>query len=66
VVGVKDRQTKKVRAKVVDGTDAGTLPSFVRRNVRQGSTVYTDEPRATRACGLTTSMTVLPTELGST
>ena len=46
VVGVKDRKTKKVRAKVVENTDALTLQGFVRRNVRQGSTVYTDEARA--------------------
>ena len=43
VAGIKDRKTKKVRAKVVDSTDAVTLQSFVRRNVRRGSTVYTDE-----------------------
>lgn len=43
VVGVKDRKTKKVRAKVVENTDAVTLQGFVRRNVRQGSTVYTDD-----------------------
>ena len=43
VVGVKDRKAKKVRAKVVDSTDARTLQTLVRPNVRRGSTVYTDE-----------------------
>ena len=32
VAGIKDRKTKKVRARVVDSTDAVTLQSFVRRN----------------------------------
>ena len=43
VVGVKDRKTKKVRARVVENTDAMTLQGFVRRNVEGGFTVYTDE-----------------------
>ena len=41
--GTAGRNTKKVRAKVVDSTDARTLQAFVRRNVERGSTVYTDE-----------------------
>ena len=46
VVGVKDRQTKKVTAKVVNRTDGETLQGFVRENVRLGAEVYTDDAAA--------------------
>lgn len=46
VVGVKDRQTKKVTAKVVKRTDGETLQEFVRENVRSGAEVYTDDAAA--------------------
>ncbi len=46
VVGVKDRQTKKVRARVVKYTDAETLQGFVREHVEDGATVYTDDAKA--------------------
>ena len=46
VVGIKDRETGKVVAKHVDRTDSETLQGFVRENVKQGSTVYTDDSRA--------------------
>ena len=45
VVGMKDRKTKKVQVKVVAGTDRGTLGSFVKRRIKKGAKVYTDEHR---------------------
>ena len=42
VVGVKDRRTKRVRAAVVENTDADTLKGFVAESVVQEATVYTD------------------------
>lgn len=48
VVGVKNRETKQVRARVVQRTDSRTLQSFVRENVEEGATVYTDESKAYR------------------
>ena len=46
VVGVKDRETNRVRAKVVETTDAETLQGFVEANTNESATVYTDEARA--------------------
>ena len=46
VVGVKDRKTKKVHARVVSTTDSDTLQGFVREHVEDGATVYTDEATA--------------------
>lgn len=46
VVGVKDRETKQVRAKVVRSTDGETLQAFVREHVEPGATVYTDDTGA--------------------
>ena len=46
VVGVKDRATKQVRAKVVEFTDKPTLQRFVYEHTRPGATVYTDEAAA--------------------
>ena len=46
VVGVKDRETKKVAAQVVESTDKATLQGFVRENVQEGATVYTDEHKS--------------------
>lgn len=43
VVGVKDRETNEVTAKVVGGTDAKTLHPFIKENVDAEATVYTDE-----------------------
>ena len=42
-VGVKDRETKTVRANVVPSTDAETLQGFIRWLRQVESTVYTDE-----------------------
>ncbi len=46
VVGVKDRETNKVDAEVVDSTDAPTLQEIVRRKTDKNAIVYTDEARA--------------------
>ena len=43
VVGAKDRETKQVRAKVVEHTDAKTLQGFVAKHADPEATVYTDE-----------------------
>jgi len=48
VAGVKDRETNKVRAKVVEATDAKTLQGFVRETAAPGATLYTDESGAYR------------------
>ena len=39
-------ERKRVRARVVQRTDSRTLQSFVRANVEEGATVYTDESKA--------------------
>lgn len=46
VVGMKDRETKQVRAKVVRNTDKPTLQGFVVEHTAPGATVYTDEAAA--------------------
>lgn len=46
VAGIKDRETKQVRTKVVRNTDAETLQGFVRESVVPGATVYTDDATA--------------------
>ena len=46
VVGVKDRETKQVRAKVVERTDGETLQGFVVEHTAPDATVYTDEASA--------------------
>ena len=46
VVGIKDRETKHVRAKVVKSTDKATLQGFVVDHTAPGATVYTDEASA--------------------
>ena len=43
IIGAKDRKTNKVKAKVVKGTDAKTLQSFVVAAALTGATVYTDD-----------------------
>ena len=43
VVGVKDRQTKKVSARVVPDTKSETLLEFIRETVLPDSEVYTDD-----------------------
>ena len=46
VVGIKDRETKQVRAKVVERTDKPTLQGFIIKHTAPGATVYTDEASA--------------------
>ena len=51
VAGLKDRRTGKVRAQVVDKTDAATLQSFVHRNTEQTAHIITDEHASYRGLG---------------
>lgn len=46
VVGLKDRESNSVRARVVESTDAETLIGFTEENVVQGAMVYTDSATA--------------------
>ena len=46
VVAIKDRKSKKVRAKVVKNTDQPTLQGFVIQNTTPAAKVYTDEASA--------------------
>ena len=48
VVGMKDRETNKVSAEVVEGVDGLTLQGFVLDQVADGAKVYTDEATAYR------------------
>ena len=48
VAGIKDRPTKRVRARVVSSTDGPTLHGFVARHTAKGVTLYTDEQPAYR------------------
>jgi len=46
VVGMRERDTGKVKAKPVSDTTKTTLHGLIHENVEEGSTVYTDEARA--------------------
>ena len=46
VVGIKDRGTNEVRAKVVDSTDAETLQGFIVEHTEPSAKVYTDDATA--------------------
>ena len=46
VIGMKDRASKQVRAKVVEKTDAETLQGFVIDHADASATVYTDDAKA--------------------
>ncbi len=46
VVGAKDRETGKVKAEVVEKTDAETLQGFVLDHVLFGTPLYTDDHKA--------------------
>ena len=48
VVGVKDRGTRTVNARVVERTDRRTLQGFIRTNIKPGAAIYTDELAAYR------------------
>ena len=43
VAGVKDRETNKVSATVIQGTTQENLEEFIQERVEPGSTVYTDD-----------------------
>ena len=43
LVGMKDRDTVRVNAEVVESTDKPTLQGFVRERTEQDAVVYTDE-----------------------
>ena len=46
VAGIKDRESNKVTAQVVESVDADTLISFIEDRVEYGAKVYTDELKA--------------------
>ena len=46
VVGMKERDTNKVQAQVVESTDKATLQEFVTENTTEETVVYTDEAKA--------------------
>ena len=46
VLGVKDRASNEVRAKVIEKTDAETIQGFVTSHAAPSATVYTDEAKA--------------------
>ena len=48
VVGVKERGSKKVKAKVVENTRRKTLHGYISENVEEGSNVFTDDFRSYR------------------
>ena len=43
ILGIKDRETNEVRARVVEKTDAETLHGIIGHHVEEGAMVYTDE-----------------------
>ena len=47
-MGAKDRKTNKIKAKVVENTDAKTLHEFVTDSAADGATVFTDDAAAYR------------------
>ena len=46
IVGAKDRDTNRISAQTVAGTDRQTLHGFVKDKVAEGASVYTDEHRS--------------------
>lgn len=56
VVGIKDRPTKRITAKVVKQTNQPTLQGFVNETAKTTATKYTDDHRAYR--GLQNHVTV--------
>lgn len=46
VVGMKDRATGQVAAKVIEQTDGETLRGFVEDHASSGATLYTDDATA--------------------
>ena len=46
VIGVKDRATKRVAARMVEATDKATLQGFVAEHAAPGATAYSDDSSA--------------------
>jgi transposase-like protein len=46
VMGMRDRETRQIRAKVVPNTNRETLQNEILNNVSKGSTVYTDQAQS--------------------
>ena len=46
MVGAKERESKNIRAEVIDDTKRSTLHGFIGENVASGSTVNTDDFRS--------------------
>ena len=46
VVGAKDRETNKVKARVMEIINMGSIADFVGENVAEGATLYTDSASA--------------------
>ena len=46
IVGIRDRATNEVRARVITDTDKPTLQGFVRRHAAPGAKLYSDEAAA--------------------
>ncbi len=51
VVGMKDRETKQVVAKVIERTDGPTLKGFVEEHASPDAALYTDDMTAYRGTG---------------
>lgn len=45
VVGMRDRRTRKVHAKVIEHADHVALQTFIEDNVKPGTKIYTDDHR---------------------
>ena len=43
VVGIRDRKTNRLKTKIIEETDRKTLHAFVKKHVRKGAIIYTDE-----------------------
>ncbi len=48
VIGMRDRPTGRVTARVIEAADGQTMRGFVREHARQGSVLYSDGHRAYR------------------
>lgn len=48
VIGIKERNSKKVKAKVIQNVDRDTLHKFIKEFVEEGSTVFTDDLKSYR------------------
>ena len=51
VAGARDRETNRVTARAVKGTDTATLQGFVRETAKPGASVYTDDAATYRGMG---------------